>query len=612
MGKYEEMKKKLICGWNTWNTRSVLSHVLLPEGFAINLCFKEHATGTFWCDHYLKEALIGRAGGHEEKIHPGPHAYDGSYTKLNLQWRGMEAIIESAVHEDELVLRIIPVKNQKYPVTLVAEAGMLWNRKGAISLEEGMLKAQLPGRTVTVYATKSLIEEFNVPSQTPYMAMDMDGPVGISTGVRRNLDEIDRIIAANRDKHNKTLEEYGRLAEGYEALQSCVAWDTIYEPRKDRVVTPVSRIWNNIWGGYVLFCWDTYFAAWLAMPGYKELAYANAIEITREKTERGFVPNYAGDPDCKSRDRSQPPVGAMTVWALYRRFKEKWLLEELFDDLYQWNQWWLENRMAEEGLLAWGSNPFEPVFGGLSEIDGVGDRLGAALESGLDNSPMYDDIPFNAQKQCLELADVGLTGLYIADCEALADIAEAIGRPKEAAELRACAGRFSKGLLELWDEQSGMFLNKRTDTGEFAHRLSPTNFYALFGSGITEEQKDRMLKEHFYNPEEFWGEWVLPSIARNDPACREQFYWRGRVWAPMNFLVYLAMKKQGMKAACKDLAEKSLRLLLKEWREHGHIHENYNADTGEGCDSRNSDRFYHWGALLSLIALMDSNGDFLF
>jgi len=123
-----------------------------------------------------------------------------------------------------------------------------------------------------------------------------------------------------------------------------------------------------------------------------------------------------------------------------------------------------------------------------------------------------------------------------------------------------------------------------------------------------------MLTEHLRNPDEFWGEWVLPSIARNDPAYPDQTYWRGRIWAPMNFLVYLGLRNYpGLpeaEQARRDLAERSAALLLKEWREHGHVHENYSSDTGEGCDKSNSDRFYHWGALLGLIALKEhSKGD---
>jgi len=71
------MSKKLIQGWNTWNTRSVLSQVLLPESFSINLAIKDHS------GNILEETLIGRDHyGSKERVIPGPHAYDGSYTEL--------------------------------------------------------------------------------------------------------------------------------------------------------------------------------------------------------------------------------------------------------------------------------------------------------------------------------------------------------------------------------------------------------------------------------------------------------------------------------------------------------------------------------------------------
>jgi len=99
---------------------------------------------------------------------------------------------------------------------------------------------------------------------------------------------------------------------------------------------------------------------------------------------------------------------------------------------------------------------------------------------------------------------------------------------------------------------------------------------------------------------------MLPSIARNDPAYPEQTYWRGRIWAPMNFLVYMGLRNYNLPAARKELADKSAALLLKEWREHRHVHENYCAETGEGCNRGNSDRFYHWGGLLGAIAIMET------
>jgi putative isomerase len=74
----------------------------------------------------------------------------------------------------------------------------------------------------------------------------------------------------------------------------------------------------------------------------------------------------------------------------------------------------------------------------------------------------------------------------------------------------------------------------------------------------------------------------------------------------MNLLTYFSLRKYGLRQACQDMAQKSVNLLLKEWREHGHVHENYHGDTGEGCDSPHSDAFYHWGGLLGIPALIEA------
>lgn len=58
------MQKMMANGWNTWNVRSVLSHVHLPEGFAISLGIKTYSNGC--C---LREALIGRKGKGDENYH---------------------------------------------------------------------------------------------------------------------------------------------------------------------------------------------------------------------------------------------------------------------------------------------------------------------------------------------------------------------------------------------------------------------------------------------------------------------------------------------------------------------------------------------------------------
>ncbi|MFA5329456.1 MAG: hypothetical protein WC384_16800 [Prolixibacteraceae bacterium] len=60
----------------------MLSHVLLAEGFAINISIKLHQNNA---DNYLKEAFFSLRGPRPEKITPGYKAYDGSYSDLTVE-----------------------------------------------------------------------------------------------------------------------------------------------------------------------------------------------------------------------------------------------------------------------------------------------------------------------------------------------------------------------------------------------------------------------------------------------------------------------------------------------------------------------------------------------
>ena len=147
--RYDSLQARLARGWNTWNTASVLSHVWLPEGFALNLTLRDtRITG----ERYLRDAYISQKEKRPETITPGPHAPDGSYTSLTLQWNGSELRVESATDGDYLVLLVTPLKLPGRAPRLVLESGMLWNRPGRIERRGATLAATLGARTVTVGA----------------------------------------------------------------------------------------------------------------------------------------------------------------------------------------------------------------------------------------------------------------------------------------------------------------------------------------------------------------------------------------------------------------------------------------------------------------------------
>ncbi len=613
--EYKQVQQRLARGWNTWDVHSVATQVLLPEGLAIRVRM-QHNTSEGG-DAFLGDALIGRLEPGAEVVTPGPHAWDGSYTRADFEWRGHKWRVESGHDGDDLVMLVTPLpsKNQSaLPPTVVFSVGTLWN------LEAGMVTFGHPGTILTtgvdgviqIDCTRVEDTPASIPVDTPYLAADLAGPVGISAqhldvAVQekkppRTLDQIKSVIDRQRNAYEKSIEAAGKNGPILDAIETTLGWDTVYEPEKRRVISPVSRVWSVGWGGYVLFDWDTFFAATMAGMGDKDLAYANALETLREETPQGFVPNYARAGNWKSTDRSEPPVGAITVLGLYRKFHDRWFLEDAFAPLLSWNRWWNEHRQMQ-GFIVLGSDP-ENQPANLDD-GSKGTWQGAVFESGLDNSPMFDGTFYNPQTHLLEYADVGMTSLYIADCDALAEMAGEVGKAAEAKELRERAARYRAKLATLWDEQAGIFLNKDLHTGQMNKRLSPTNFYPLLAKAATPEQARTMIEKHLLNKDEFWGEWIMPSIARNDPAFRDQNYWRGRIWGPMNYLVYLGLLNYDDAVVRKEFARKSYELFLKEWGEKRHVHENYNAALGNGDDVQNSDRFYHWGALLGYVEFLE-------
>ena len=81
--EYRALQQKLVRGWNTWSANSVLAHVYLPDGFALTLGLKSAGMGHSYQNTFFQANATARR---LEKIRLGPHADDGSYTELTLEW----------------------------------------------------------------------------------------------------------------------------------------------------------------------------------------------------------------------------------------------------------------------------------------------------------------------------------------------------------------------------------------------------------------------------------------------------------------------------------------------------------------------------------------------
>ena len=595
-------------GWNTWDVYHVNGVVHLESGLRVRFGILNTRTGEYKDNFDWKNNL--------RKL--GPHSGRAlGYASIEVAWENSILSLEYAASSDRLVCRIQAQQVPGY-VLLVTVDGVWDTHLRSVPTEDG-LDLYLGGDEWTLTPVTSLPVETSENS----LQFNLSRPIIIdlyreTAPISGSANEI--LIEQREEYDRNSLKTYGWLGDSADGLTRSIYWNTIWEPLKGRVCTPVSREWctNDFWGGYVLFDWDTFFCAVMAALESPDLSLDNLRAILDELTPSGFVPNF-GSARSVSLDRSQPPVGSYCVLKVWRGLRlaespeHPVFLEEVFDRLLQWHNWWMPARDGNrDGLLEWGSNLLDDPLALENHT-----LRAAMFESGLDNSPMYDQAKFNKDTHTMELADVGLNAMYALDAWALSEIAAEIGRDTEARILHEEYVDLAARINELlWNEDTGIYQNKNWD-GVFSSSISPTNFYPLIAGIVPPERAIRMVNEHLLDTDEFWGEFVLPSIARNDPGYRQKEqiregvsdgmsdYWRGRIWGPMNFLVSEGLRRYGFDCESHNLAAKSVRLFLQEWDGENHVHENYDDLTGEGDDVNSANPLYHWGALLALLGIQE-------
>jgi len=386
----------------------------------------------------------------------------------------------------------------------------------------------------------------------------------------------------------------GRHAGSLDAVRDVMGWNTVWDEVNGRPYTSISRNWNLAkFGGYGVWLNDQLFHALMTGTLDRGVARENLATVLASATPQGNLACLLTARDAWV-DRTQPPIGSFILWLLYLRLRSRDMLEQAYPALARNHAWWWQNRDPEgSGLCSYGTSD---VGEGLYQ----GTAFGARNESCQDNAPVHDEAEYDPQTRCLTTIDVGLNSLLALDAEMLSAMAAELGEAGEATHYAHIAERTRALVREtLWDEQRGIFGN-RLRSGAFVRSVSPTSFYPLV-AGIATEHQIELLLGHLDDPSMFGGKFAIPSVSRGDPAYLDNTYWRGRVWPPLNYLVWHGLRRAGHFDLASSLAEAGLELFARCWEVPRLCPENYNAQTGEAMDQPDTEGFYGWGALMPLM-----------
>jgi len=382
-----------------------------------------------------------------------------------------------------------------------------------------------------------------------------------STWQRPPRPAFDQALAAARRDFEAFLEAMPAVRppdEAARALAAYVNWSSVVEPcgLLRRPTMLMSKNWMcNVWS------WDQCFNALALARGLPELALDQMLVLADHQDEFGAYFDAANDV-LMHYNFSKPPVHGLIFRELLRRAPRPpaaKLLRTMYDSLGRQADWWLTHRRRP------------------------GQRLPYYLhgnDSGWDNSTMFDGgVP---------LAAPDLAALLVAQLDALAELAAALGRTTAAARWRQRAAELQQALLEeLW--RGDHFVARRADTGAVVESQSLIPWLPIvLGRRLPKPLRAALhkgLAQHL-------TAWGLATEKPSSPQYRADGYWRGPIWAPATWLAVTGLDRCGYGELADTIANRFCRLCARSG-----FAENFEARTGKPlCDPA-----YTWTASVFLL-----------
>jgi len=232
---------------------------------------------------------------------------------------------------------------------------------------------------------------------------------------------------------------------------------------------------------------------------------------------------------------------------------------------------------------------------------------------GVDNDPC---IFFRPPKSC---GSIYLNSLMYRELLAMDYLCQRLGLSELGQDYAEEARRLFAAVQEhCWDERDGFFYNVDLNLLPVSHKPGLhygqprswdcliqrigvwSGFLALWAGIATEEQADRMVKEHALNPKTFCGEYGIRTLSKmekmyNLRATNNPSNWLGPVWGVSNYMVFRGMAKYGYQAQAAELVEKTVRLFARDMERFGALHEYYVPESGEPVMNRG---FQNWNYLV--------------
>jgi putative isomerase len=311
-------------------------------------------------------------------------------------------------------------------------------------------------------------------------------------------------------------------------------------------------------GYYVgVWQWDAYFHALAYRYVDPDLAENQFRIMLAHQLDDGMIPDAIYDEGVVAEmDRpvraavTKPPIAAWAALKLHKLNPNPVFLREIYGPLVRWNSWWFGMNDDDADGLAQYNHPYS---------------------SGMDNSPLWDgEMPVESPE---------LNTYLCLQQQALAEIAEVLSLQADADMWRRRAKSMARRIVEhFYDKDAGVFWP--THMHEPIRILTPLSLYPLM-TGYLDEAITQRLVSHLIDPETFWTQHPIPTVAINAPQYDPNTMWRGPTWVNINYLFIDGLVRIGREDVARELRDRTLDLIMGQ----DDIYEYYNPQTGEPSPS---------------------------
>ncbi len=208
-----------------------------------------------------------------------------------------------------------------------------------------------------------------------------------------------------------------------------------------------------------------------------------------------------------------------------------------------------------------------------------------AISSGADNNVELTNDP--NEKSSILATDIST--FQYREYKAMAQLAEKLGEPTEAAEYRKKAADLRAAMLKyMWLADESMFYNVRRENGRPVKRVSYSNFVPLIDDILADKDAKAMITRYMLNKDVMLAPYGVRSLSKQDPDYNNNAIiipysnWQGPIWINANYLNYIALKRYGFDKEATELSGILGRMVVADIQKWGSMHEDYDAETGAG------------------------------